>query len=115
MKNVIITNQDKEPLFTKAQMTTRFFERLVGLMGKNNIEEESALCIKPCNSIHMFFMRFSIDVVFLDAEGSAIWLIEHMKPWQISKIVKKSTCVIEMPCGAIKKKKIKLYDKIEVV
>ncbi len=115
MKKVVILNEKNRVLFKNAAMTTHFFDRLIGLAGKSKIEEDQALCIKPCKSIHMLFMRFSIDVVFLDASGKVIGRIENLKPWRVSGYVKNSKTVIEMPCHSIKKKNIKLNDKIIIL
>lgn len=112
MKNVEVLNEKNKILFNNATITTNFFDRFIGLMGKRYIEDNEAFCIKPCNSIHMFFMRFSIDVIFLDSSNKVIEYIENLKPWQVSKIVKSSKMVIEMPCYSIKKKNIQINDTI---
>ncbi len=115
MKKVMITNQSNEILFNNAKMTTNFHERLSGLIGKKGLNEDSALCIKPCNGIHMLFMKFPIDAVFLGKREEVLYLIESMQPWEISKIVSHAQCVIEMPVKSIQKKKIALYDQLKII
>lgn len=112
MKKVRIYKEN-ELLFESASMTSNFLERFKGLMGKKALSIDKSLCIIPCNSIHMFFMKFPIDVVFLDETGKVIHLIANLKPWNISKIIKKSKLVIEMPVGTIEMKNIRINDKIE--
>lgn len=115
MKEITILNEKNQVIFNNAYMTENFLDRLIGLMDKKELKEDEALCIKPCNSIHMFFMRFPIDVIFLDEANHVIKLIEGFKPWRTSGLVRKSRIVIEMPCCAIIKKGIKLNDKIIIL
>jgi len=115
MKKIIILNQHNEILFNNAQMTTHFHERLSGLIGKPGLNDDSALCIIPCNGIHMFFMKYPIDVVFLNEKGEVIYLIKSMHTWTISKIVRHAQCVIEMPEKSIQKKEIELNDQLKVI
>ena len=77
----------------------------MGLMGKT-LNESEGLLIKPCNSIHCFFMKIPIDVVFLDKDSEVVHRIDGMKPWSISPIIKNATVVIEANAGALKEIKI---------
>lgn len=79
-----------------------FSKRLVGLMFKRSLQNKGIL-LSPCNSVHMFFMRFSLDIVFVDRDGRIVLSIKELKPWRVSPIVKTSYYVIEMPCGSIER------------
>ncbi|NLP50794.1 DUF192 domain-containing protein [Bacillus sp. RO1] len=79
-----------------------FAKRFIGLMFRRSIHN-SGLLLSPCNSVHMFFMRFPIDVVFVDQVGRIIFCIKELKPWRVSPIVKNSYYVLEMPCGSIER------------
>jgi uncharacterized membrane protein (UPF0127 family) len=68
-------------------------------MGRKELPAGRALWIEPCNSIHMFFMRFAIDVLFLDREGKVKRVMLRLRPWRISPIVFGARCVIELPAG----------------
>ena len=83
-------------------------------MLKKHISKDEALLIYPCNSIHMFFMRFSIDVLFVDKNNEIIYLLENFIPWKISRIIWKSYYVIELPCGTIKKTNTNIGDIIKI-
>ncbi|MGF7185891.1 hypothetical protein GGQ84_001984 [Desulfitispora alkaliphila] len=78
-----------------------FFTRLKGLIGRTELPTGSGLIIKPCNSIHTFFMKFPIDVIFLDEKGRALKLQEKVTPRKVILPVKNATCVLEMPTGCI--------------
>ena len=56
--------------------------RFWGLMGRAKLEDGHGLHITPCSSIHMFFMRFAIDVVFLDKSLRVTKVVHGIKPWR---------------------------------
>ena len=85
-----------------------FFARFKGLMLKKSLNEIDALCIEPCNSIHTFFMRFDIDVIFIDKNGVIIKIVNAMKPSRVTPIVRRSVQVIETQGGFCKKKQIEV-------
>jgi uncharacterized protein len=63
-------------------VTTNVFDRLKGWMGRKSIDERDALLIRPCNSIHTWFMSMPIDVVFLDRTLRIVRVHEHVGPRQ---------------------------------
>lgn len=91
-----------------------FILRLLGLIPKKVLHKGEGLIIKPCNSIHMLFMNFSIDVLFLDKDCKVIYLLENFKPWKISRIIKGSAFVIELPAETIKYTNTKIGDIIKI-
>ncbi|MGM0754163.1 MAG: DUF192 domain-containing protein [Bacillota bacterium] len=90
-----------------------FSARLKGLMFRKRPLEEEGLWIIPCNSIHMFFMNFPIDAVFLDQEQKVIKLVPDLQPWKMTFPVKHAHSVIELPAGSIKRLRIKEEEIIE--
>ena len=58
-------------------------ERLRGLAFRRSIEPDQALLIPRCRSVHTFGMRFSIDVVFLDAAGGVLAVRHHVRPCRV--------------------------------
>ena len=48
------------------------WQRFMGLMGKRELAADAGLCLRPCSSIHMFFMRIALDAVFLDKDGVVV-------------------------------------------
>ena len=49
-----------------------FFQRLKGLLGRRELEQNEALHIRPCNHVHTIGMRYDLDIVFLDIEGNVL-------------------------------------------
>ena len=84
------------------KMNNTFFSRLTGLMFKKNLPSGSGIILKPCTQIHTCFMRFNIDVIFLDANLKVLHIIENMPPWRVSPLFLKARYTIELPAGTLK-------------
>lgn len=96
----------------KVEVAQNFITRTFGLIPKNSLKEGEGLMIKPCCSIHTFFMKFIIDVIFVNKKNEIIALYENVKPWRILPIHLSSHYVIELPAGTIYAKKISEHDII---
>lgn len=71
-------------------------------MGRQRLEAEEGLWIRPCNGIHTFWMRFPIDVLFVNRELTVIKVIHSLRPFRVSVPVPKAESVIELPAGTAK-------------
>jgi uncharacterized protein len=78
-----------------------FLSSLIGLLGRSQLESGEGLWIRPCQSVHTIWMRFPIDVIFLDAEQAVIHTVERMKPFRVSKHVSRAKSVLELPAATI--------------
>ena len=84
------------------KMNNTFFSRLIGLMFKKNLAPGSGIILKPCTQIHTCFMRFNIDVIFLDKDLKVVHVIENMPPWRISPLLLNARYTVELPSGTLK-------------
>jgi uncharacterized protein len=91
-----------------------FLERLKGLLGKSGLKEGEGMLLEPAYQIHTWFMKFAIDVLFLDRDRKIIHLIKDLKPYRVSGLYKSSRSVLELPSGAIEKSKTETGDLIEI-
>lgn len=105
-KNIVIATQVK--------VAKNFFTRTIGLLSRKSLSKEEGLVIKPCSSIHTFFMKFAIDVLFVNKKGQIVALYENVKPWRILPLHFTSSYVIEFPAGTILDKNIDKGDLIRV-
>ena len=93
-------------LATDIEHARSFWARFMGLMGRADLQPGHALWL-PGNGIHMFFMRFPIDAVFLSRpgpDGSRRVLSVHraVRPWVgLVPLVRGAESVLELPVGAI--------------
>ncbi len=88
------------------------WSRFIGLMGRRGLQQGEGLHIVPCSSVHMFCMRFALDLVYLDREGSAVKLVRALKPWRLSA-ARGAHSVLELPVGAIDVSATATGDRIE--
>lgn len=84
------------------------WSRMKGLLGRKALQQGEALVITQCNSIHMFFMRFAIDVVFVDAKWNVVGLVRGIRPFGLSPVFWKAKTAIELEAGSIDKSGIEL-------
>jgi hypothetical protein len=98
---------------SNVKITQNSLQRVKGLLGTKNFPQGEALIITHCQSIHMFFMNFPIDVIFCDGQNKAIGLCENIKPFSLSPVFFKASYAIELPSGSIAASKTQLGDQIE--
>ncbi|MEZ5366495.1 MAG: DUF192 domain-containing protein [Bryobacterales bacterium] len=84
-----------------------------GLLGRDGLDEGQGLWIVPCEAIHMFFMRFAIDVVYLDKSKRVVKIVPALKPWRLSACLKAHS-VLELPAGVAEKTGTTPGDQLEM-
>ena len=114
MKIRNLSKSDSLHVCYSAQISKTLIKKGFGLTILNNFKDFDGLLIENCKIIHSFFMRFSFDAVFLDKDFQVIAIYSDFKPFKISKFHKKSTYVLELPKGTVRKTEINLFDKFEV-
>ena len=75
--------------------------RGLGLMFRRELPAGHALWLEPCSSIHMFFMRFPLDVAFLDRKGAVVRAYHGIKPWRATRMVRRARSAVELPAGTL--------------
>ena len=114
MKIRNLSKSDSLHVCYSAQIAKSLINRGLGLIILNNFKDFDGLIFENCKIIHSFFMKFSFDAVFLDADFKVIAMYSGFKPFRISKFHRKAKYVLELPEGTIKKHNIDLFDKFEV-
>jgi uncharacterized membrane protein (UPF0127 family) len=82
-----------------------------GLLGRDGMAPSSALMISPCFAVHTAFMRFAIDVAFVDGNGDVVRMVRDMGPWRMA-VAWRGRRVIEMPAGELEKRDVRLGDRL---
>ena len=110
-----LTKQDGTIVAEPLEVAKNFFARGLGLMGRSRLPENSGLLIHDCNGIHMMFMRFPIDAVFVDKKGVVVKTYEGLLPWiGMVPFVWRADKVAELPVGTIRRHVIKPGDQLLV-
>jgi uncharacterized membrane protein (UPF0127 family) len=92
-----------------------FFKRLKGLMFTSDLNSGAGLHIKPCQSIHTFFMKYSIDILYLNEHNVVVALDESMEPGKIGKRCSNAVSVVELPSGTVKKTNTKIGNNLKFI
>ncbi len=111
----VINLRNNAVLADKAAIADNFLKRLIGLLCHNNLQYGEGLILKPSNSIHTCFMRFTIDVLFLDKNNQVIAMLPVLRPFRLSPIYFNALLTIELPSGIIEKTMTCVGDKIDMI
>ena len=87
-------------LATSADVADTSEKRREGLLKKTGLPEGGGLWISPCEAVHCFFMKFTIDVLFLSKTRKVLKARPALKPWRISACLRAHS-VLELPEGQI--------------
>lgn len=87
----------------------RTLPRMRGLLGRSGLEAGEGLLLRPAASIHTHFMRFAIDVVFLDDTGRVVELRESLGPWRMARR-RGAKAVLELRAGEARRRGIAVGD-----
>lgn len=79
----------------------RPWSRLWGLLGRASLARDEGLLLTPCTSIHTFFMRFAVDVLYLDRDHVVVKAVRALRPFRLSACLRGAHSVLELPVGAI--------------
>ena len=70
-----------------------------GLLGRSGLDPDGGMLIDSTPSVHMFFMRFPIDVVFLDRDWKVVSVRHGLRPWRVAG-ARGAVAALELPAGA---------------
>lgn len=93
---IFVRHGKKDVVTIKLREAKTFWQRFCGLMGQKSLPDNTGILLLRCGSVHCFFMRFTIDVVYLDKNMTVIGT-ETIKPWHIGKIVRGAKHTLELP------------------
>jgi len=91
------------------------FKRIKGLLGKKVFLPNQAIILDPCNSVHTFFMRFAIDILFVDKDYKVVKALPELNPNRITRIYWHSSRVIELPAGRLNLTNTQTRDQLQLL
>ena len=86
-----------------------------GLLGRDGLDNGCGILITPCASIHTYFMRFNIDVVFLDRDYKVLRVASNVPPWQILFAPPKTRSVLEFASDWLEENSIHSGDQLKII
>jgi uncharacterized membrane protein (UPF0127 family) len=100
-------------LADRAEVADTSAKRRTGLLKHTGLEPGEGLWIVPCESVHSFFMKFTIDVLYLDRKHRVKKIRPQMAPWRISGCLTAHS-VLELPAGTITRTGTERGDQLEI-
>ena len=102
MRYIIKNTRNGQVVAGDAVLAANPFSRMRGLLGRAGLPPGEAIILRPASSIHTAFMRFAIDVVFLDKQNGVLKVVADLRPFRLSA-ARGAGSVIEMAAGATAK------------
>jgi uncharacterized protein len=109
---VSLTTSEGKVVCERCTIAHRMWPRMRGLLGKRGLDSGEGLLIRPAPSIHTFFMRFPIDVVFLSRQGEVLKVAERVPPWR-ARSCRHSYAVLELAAGEAGRRGIAVGDRLD--
>jgi uncharacterized membrane protein (UPF0127 family) len=103
MSRILIQDENNTVLLEEVILAATPSARMRGLLGHSSLPKETGMLIRPCRSIHMWFMRFAIDAAFLDAELRVLKVVRNLRPWQLAFAPRHTYSVLETAVGGLEK------------
>jgi uncharacterized membrane protein (UPF0127 family) len=85
--------------------------RMRGLLGRRSLAPEEGILLRPASSVHTWFMRFPIDVVFLDRNLAVLRVVPRLRPWRAAWR-RRATAVLELAAGESERRGIRAGDSL---
>ena len=93
-----VLTEDGAVVCDRCERAESAFARMRGLLGRQGLEAGEGMLINPAPSVHMLFMRFPIDVVFLDRSKTVVKVVHELRPWRAAG-ARRAVAALELPAG----------------
>jgi uncharacterized membrane protein (UPF0127 family) len=115
MRRVTVHNTTRgTTLADRAEWRGSLWGRGRGLLGRGGLKPGEGIVINPCNSVHMFFMRFAIDVVYLDRRDRVVKTVHNLRPFAVSMGGRSAHHAVELPAGTLSQTQTRPGDQLTV-
>jgi uncharacterized membrane protein (UPF0127 family) len=98
LPEVALANDDGTVVCERCLLAETPLARLRGLLGRSGLSSGEGLLLQPAGSVHTAFMKFTIDVVFLDRDLRVLKIVPELVPWRTAGC-RGSRAVLELPAG----------------
>ena len=111
---LLVNARSEQTIASDVELALTRTERREGLLGQDSLDVSAALVISPCWAIHTAFMRFAIDVIFVDREGRAVRIAHELPPWRVA-VAPRAHAAIELAAGSLRVRDVRIGDKLYLV
>ena len=110
-RHVSLTREDGRVVCERLLVAARPLRRMRGLLGRDTLPADEGILLRPAGSVHTFFMRFPIDVVFLDKEQVVVGIERSLAPWKTASR-RGAKAVVELAAGECDRRGLELGDRL---
>ncbi|MGA2134854.1 MAG: DUF192 domain-containing protein [Bryobacteraceae bacterium] len=111
---MVVRNQTRQTVLAdSADVADTSEKRRTGLLKHSSLNPGQGLWIVPCESVHSFFMKFDIDLVYLDRNKKVKKVRHRMVPWRLSACLTAHS-ILELPAGAVEASGTQAGDQLEM-
>jgi uncharacterized membrane protein (UPF0127 family) len=86
--------------------------RMKGLLGRRELTPEEGILLRPASSVHTAFMRFPIDLVFIDRDNRIVKIVPTLAPWRAAS-ARKAAAVAELRAGEASRRGLRVGDELK--
>jgi uncharacterized membrane protein (UPF0127 family) len=104
-----MNDRTRSPVALEVDIAANQAARRRGLLGRESLGTTEGLLLSPCKGVHTAFMRFPIDVIFIDRDGRAVRIARNLGPWRIA-VCLRGHAVIELAAGTATAADIQIGD-----
>ncbi|MEM9446345.1 MAG: DUF192 domain-containing protein [Verrucomicrobiota bacterium] len=99
MVDILEVRKKDQVICSRCEYCSSMSFRMKGLLGRDSLDIGSGILLRPCNSIHMFFMKFAIDAIFLNKKNQVVRIYHSIKPWRMTPVIFSAYSTLEMEAG----------------
>ncbi len=106
-KEIALRLEDGRTICERCVRADTPLSRMKGLLGRDSLPEGEGILLRPASSVHTAFMRFPIDVVFLDRDSRVVKIAHRLNPWKTTA-ARGAKAVIELPAGEAERRDLRV-------
>ena len=107
----LMNGRTRLPVASEVELASTSAARRRGLLGREGLDPSAALILVPSVAVHTAFMRFAIDVVFVDRNGCALKIVRELAPWRIA-LSPLAHAVVELAGGSLRSRDVSIGDRL---
>jgi uncharacterized protein len=112
MRDVVVRRRDGTVVCERCGDARSALTRMKGLLGRRELPSGEGILLRPAGSVHTAFMRFPIDVVFLDADGTVLKVEPELPAWRTAAS-RGAKAVLELPAGESARRGLEVGDRLD--
>ena len=111
MNTIVLVGPEGQVVCERCEIADGFFTRARGLLGRTHLARGQGMLIRRTWSVHTAFMRFAIDVLFLDDELKVLKIERHLRPWRAAAR-RRARSALELPAGESERLGLAIGDRL---